>query len=200
MNFKSFQKLGRLSRDCVITEKIDGTNAQIFINQFYPKGEDSAFDAVPWITQVDDVVIAAGSRTRYITPSNDNFGFAGWVEDNAQELSRLGLGRHYGEWWGSGIQRTYGLTQGDKRFSLFNVALWGNPKVRPSCCSIVPILKTGIFCDQTINDALAILKQEGSQAVPGYMNPEGIVIYHTTNGSLFKKTIENDEKPKGQVI
>jgi hypothetical protein len=28
------------------------------------------------------------------------------------------------------------------------------------------------------------------------MNPEGVVIYHTASGQLFKKTIENDEKPK----
>ena len=50
------------------------------------------------------------------------FGFARWVETNRERLiTLLGPGLHFGEWWGSGIQRGYGLTKGDKRFSLFNV-------------------------------------------------------------------------------
>ena len=32
-------------------------------------------------------------------------------------------GRHFGEWWGSGIQRGYGLDE--KTFSLFNAYRWG---------------------------------------------------------------------------
>jgi hypothetical protein len=31
-SFEEFQKIPRLRRDCVITEKIDGTNAQIYIS------------------------------------------------------------------------------------------------------------------------------------------------------------------------
>jgi len=31
MEFVSFPKIARLSRECVITEKIDGTNASIYI-------------------------------------------------------------------------------------------------------------------------------------------------------------------------
>jgi hypothetical protein len=31
------------------------------------------------------------------------------------------------------------------------------------------------------------------------MRPEGIVVFHTASGALFKKTIEGDEKPKGQA-
>ncbi len=61
-----------------------------------------------------------GSRTRWITAQDDNHGFARWVEGNKQELLKLGAGRHFGEWWGSGIQRGYGLQKGEKRFSLFN--------------------------------------------------------------------------------
>jgi hypothetical protein len=36
-------------------------------------------------------------------------------------------------------------------------------------------------------------------AAPGFMNPEGVVIYHTAGDLYFKKTIKNDDKPKGQV-
>lgn len=32
--FNGFPKIARLSRECVITEKIDGTNAQIFITDY----------------------------------------------------------------------------------------------------------------------------------------------------------------------
>ena len=37
--FIEFPKMARLSRECVITEKIDGTNAQIFIEE-YPEGAE----------------------------------------------------------------------------------------------------------------------------------------------------------------
>jgi hypothetical protein len=30
------------------------------------------------------------------------------------------------------------------------------------------------------------------------MKPEGIVIYHTASRMYFKKTIDRDDKPKGQ--
>jgi hypothetical protein len=42
------------------------------------------------------------------------------------------------------------------------------------------------------------LKEGGSLAAPGFANPEGIVIYHHATKQLFKKTIEKDEKGKGE--
>ncbi len=33
MEFKEFPKIARLTRDCIITEKIDGTNASIYISE-----------------------------------------------------------------------------------------------------------------------------------------------------------------------
>jgi len=97
--FKEFPKMARMSRDVIISEKIDGTNAQILIT---PDGD-----------------LFTGSRTRWITPADDNHGFARWAEGNRDELLKLGPGRHFGEWWGQGIQRGYGLKE--KRLSLFNV-------------------------------------------------------------------------------
>jgi hypothetical protein len=182
--FVGFPKIPRYSRECIVTEKIDGTNAQIFINeegQFYP-----------------------GSRSRWITPDNDNHGFARWAFDHREELTHgLGPGRHFGEWWGQGIQRNYGLKE--KRFSLFNVGRWieeechrenDKQSVPPLCCYIVPVIYRGPFITHRIQMSLEDLVSFGSRAVPGFMNPEGIVIFHIASGYLFKKTIKGDEKGK----
>jgi hypothetical protein len=64
-------------------------------------------------------------------------------EEHRDDLLTLGPGRHFGEWWGAGIQRRYGLTE--KRFSLFNVTRWG--EARPACCHVVPTLYRGPFSD-----------------------------------------------------
>ena len=168
--FQSFGKIKRLFRDCIITEKIDGTNAQIYIN--------------------DSGNIMAGSRNRWLTPETDNFGFAGWVRDNQTELLKLGPGRHFGEWWGSGIQRKYGLDH--KRFSLFNVNKWWNNPEKPGCCSVVPILYRGEFCTQTIQGILEEFSATGSLAAPGFPDPEGIVILHCHSNQLFKVTLDGD--------
>ena len=176
MEFEPFPKIARLSRECIITEKIDGTNAQVYITE--------------------DGQIYFGSRTRWITPEDDNYGFAKWGMEHREELMRLGPGRHFGEWWGQGIQRKYGLTE--KRFSLFNVSRWDSED-RPACCGIVPILGRGDFDTDLVNDCIRNLKAEGSQAAPGFMDPEGIVIYHTAAKIGFKKTIKNDEQPKSRV-
>jgi hypothetical protein len=172
--FESFPSIARLSRDMVITEKIDGTNAQVIV------------------TEEGDVF--AGSRTRLITPEDDNFWFARWVSENADVLrDALGVGRHFGEWWGSGIQRRYGLNE--KRFSLFNVHRWRDVNL-PTPIGIVPILYEGMFDTESIRAVMDSLKGLGSSAAPGFMNPEGVVIYHTKAQCLFKKTFEGDEKGK----
>lgn len=173
--FIEFPKMPRLMREVIVTEKIDGTNAQVCITE--------------------DGQILAGSRSRWITPENDNFGFAAWVRDNADELMQLGPGRHFGEWWGAGIQRRYGLDH--KRFSLFNVSRWGDE--RPSCCHVVPVLYRGIFDTARIEGVMSVLAADGSVAAPGFMKPEGIVVYHVAGGFGFKRTIEKDEVPKSMA-
>jgi hypothetical protein len=175
IEFEPFQKIPRLKRDCVITEKIDGTNAVVFID--------------------DDGRVFAGSRTRWITPTDDNFGFARWVDQNASDLINLGPGRHYGEWWGSGIQRRYDLTE--KRFSLFNVGRWADPSLLPTCCHLVPVIFTGPFSSDAVEFALSDLRSNGSRASPGFMKPEGVVVYLPAARNLFKVTLEKDEEPKG---
>ena len=175
--FKEWAPIARFNRTAIITEKIDGTNAVVYV------GEDG--------------VVLAGSRSRWITPEADNFGFARWVKDHEDELrDGLGAGYHYGEWWGSGIQRGYGLVKGEKRFSLFNTHRW--TEKRPACCGVVPVIAIR-SSDLSVHvaGALALLRNGGSLAAPGFMNPEGVVIYHTASKALFKVTLEKDDMPKG---
>jgi len=77
------------------------------------------------------------------------------------------------------------------------VSKWGNVGDRPKCCGVVPTLFVGPFLTDIIDVVLSSLDITGSIASPGFMRPEGIVIYHKAAGCLFKKTIENDELPKG---
>jgi hypothetical protein len=177
MDFVEFNKIPRLSRNCVVTEKIDGTNASIFI------GEDGEF--------------LTGSRTRWITPEDDNYGFSRWAHANKEELLKLGPGQHFGEWWGLGIQRNYGLKE--KRFSLFNTARWSYDSLRPACCGVVPVLYSGDFDTVMISIALKELAELGSKAAEGFMKPEGVVIYHEAARSYFKKTIEKDAEYKSKA-
>lgn len=172
-NFQPFPKLARLSREIIVTEKLDGTNACVYI------GEDGTF--------------LTGSRTRWITPENDNFGFSMWAHKNRDELMTLGPGRHFGEWWGCGIQSGYDLSE--RRFSLFNTTRWAAS--RPSCCHVVPELYRGPMNEDAILKCLRGLQDGGSVAAPGYMSPEGIVIFHTAANVAFKKTIHKDESHKG---
>lgn len=204
IEFTTFPKIARLSRDIVITEKIDGTNGQIAIFDSRDLNEEtlsSVKTLAVGCKHLDDYswFMLAGSRSRWLTLDNDNFNFAKWVHANQDNLFSLGVGRHFGEWWGNGIQRGYGLPSGDKRFSLFNVAKWSDDLKRPRGCEVVPVLYEGIFDTNSIHTVMAYLKMCGSRVVPGFMNPEGIVIYHKASGQLFKKTIENDEAPKSAV-
>lgn len=168
--FQPFPKVPRLLRGVTVTEKIDGTNASVRV---YADG-----------------TVRAGSRTRWITPEDDNFGFAAWVRDHAEELRGLGEGHHFGEWWGRGIQRGYGLNE--RRFSLFNVSRWNADTPPPSCCHVVPV-----FCDDVpfaevpglLDDIFFFRK---SWAAPGFDRPEGAMIYHSAARQYFKYTLDGD--------
>ncbi len=174
--FEAFPSIPRIKRGCVVTEKIDGTNAQVYV------GEDG--------------IVLAGSRNRWITVEDDNYGFARWVADHVDELRMLGPGRHFGEWWGAGIQRRYGLTE--KRFSLFNAGRWSSE--RPACCHVVPTIYAGEFSVETVDGQLAKLKAEGSVAAPGFMDPEGIVIYMTAARALYKATLDGDGHKSAKAV
>lgn len=188
VDFKEFPKIHRWSRDVVVTEKLDGTNACVII--------------------ADGKLAGCQSRTKLITPQEDNYGFAAWAYTNGDFIaSTLGDGYHYGEWWGQGIQRRYDQTR--KMFSLFNVKRWAGVADTPECDAIgirvVPKIWEGDFNDFCIKSAMQLLKEQGSIAAPGFMNPEGVVLYHTQGNFLLKKTFEKDVEgknyePKQQMV
>jgi len=185
--FESWGKIPRLRNEVVtITEKLDGTNAQVFVDE--------------------DGKIYAGSRSRWLGESGikfgdptgkptDNYGFHAWVVKHTEELRKLGVGRHYGEWWGYGIgARGYGLAE--KRLALFNTF---RPKENlPACVGQVPILYQGPGLELTriVNELIDQLKTKGSVAAPGYMRPEGLVVFSSLTKTRYKVLCENDDGPK----
>ncbi len=168
--FQGWPKIPRLMKDMVITEKIDGTNGQIFIEE---NGD-----------------IRAGSRKRWLTLTDDNHGFGEWVYSNKTELINiLGPGRHFGEWWGQGINRRYDMEH--KVFSLFNTSKWEGMDELGGQLRVVPVLATHTFDTDIIEMNMNILRSVGSSAAPGFMKPEGLCVFHTAANQIFKYPLED---------
>jgi hypothetical protein len=174
MEFRAFPKIERIGKvEMAITQKIHGTNAQVFIYE-----KDGTLD------------LLVGSRTRWITPEDDNFGFAAFVQANREAFIRLlGPGVHFGEWAGPGINSGEGLTQ--KTFVLFD--FWKYPPERelPPQTTVVPLLYRGPLDATKIEKAMDDLKTNGSKLVPGFMRPEGVVV--NVAGTRYKKVFEAEE-------
>ena len=206
MRYPAYPKTPRLiDSHCTVTEKIDGTNALIAV---YHQDDVIVEHADKIVAQVGEWCLFAGSRKRWIVPGDDNFGFAGWVQENAQDLAELGEGRHYGEWWGAKIQRSYGLDH--KRFSLFNIFRWHdvhhtndpstfagesfrNTQEAPAPCHVVPVVAELTAFD---TDAIAamgdLVVNVGSFAAPGFDRPEGLIVHHGASRQPFKHVIDKD--------
>lgn len=172
--FKEWSKISRFRQlTCRITEKLDGTNCSIYVPE-------------------NGGPLLAGSRTRWITPgkNTDNFGFAQFVADNEAALRQLGPGRHYGEWFGAGIQRRYGLTE--KRLALFHIGRYATTVLAELAprISVVPVLYDGPVDTAAIENTIADLYANGSKAVPGWSKPEGAVI--EVGGQRWKVTDAGD--------
>jgi len=197
MDFEGFGKIPRLKSDIVVTEKLDGTNAQIYIVN--DASEDLVNDWKPQyepqrVAHKDGFSLFVGSRKRYITPADDNYGFARWVAERGTELiDFLGEGRHFGEWWGQGIQRRYDMEE--KVLSLFNTSRWGEGRQElPDYLSVVPTLFQGeLKGDMDIDSIMTKLKDEGSIAAPGFMNPEGVIVFSMASRNFAKTTFEYDK-------
>lgn len=209
--FKAWPKTPRLFRDITVTEKIDGTNAAIIVSdpfafgthiEGHPEGTRLAFGPDDEGGTPDlEYLVSAQSRKRLVTPGKqtDNYGFAGWVYDNANALAQLlGPGYHYGEWWGNGINRGYDQTE--KHFSLFNTHRYaGIKEASMGLLDVVPVLYQGPFSEEAIRDALYELDGWGSAVAPEFSNPEGVIVYHSASSQVYKVLIEHDELPKGLV-
>lgn len=205
MEFQKWASIPRLSKESVtVTEKIDGSNSAVRIRPF-----NTDLDLTDQIDTVsidgDMYTLWAQSRSRFLQPTKqgDNFGFGRWVYDNAVELVKiLGPGDHYGEWWGSGIQRSYGLKE--KRFSLFNAHRWFetlHPTEAQSSISnlyIVPTLFKGKFYDLDINGLRDDLNENGSKVIPGF-RAEGMVVFLRELNASYKVLLEGDDIHKWEM-
>jgi hypothetical protein len=219
-NFVEFPKIARLYKGAIaISEKIDGTNAQIYIEDAGEGLLDSDCGVTPNFAlakatgpltdaSIKHVFVYAGSRTRMLSDKQDNFGFWHWAMLHANELAALGPGRHFGEWWGKGIQRGYGKTE--RTFSLFNVGRWYDPTMsnadvadanaipRIDGLSVVPLLYRGPWfgaAADPVSEALRRLSYSGS-TLDHNTEAEGVVVYHEASGVYFKAPY--DEQHKGQ--
>lgn len=220
--FESFPDIKKLkSAALFITQKIHGSNAQIYVykNREYLQtmdrhpGEEEAADLAAKnpgktvvfehsqdfynkvIAYTESLDLVCGSRTRWIAPGDDNFGFAEMVHEHKQEfIEKLGPGRHYGEWAGPGINSGEGLTK--KTFVLFDH--WRYPAERPLPPNtiVVPVLYSGEFDLSKIEECMNDLKTNGSKLVAGFMAPEGVVV--RVMGNRFKVVFQaEDAKWKG---
>lgn len=191
-DFQAWPKTPRLENEkMIITEKIDGTNAQISFNlvdydEKVALQEDSTFKYVDIIPAGEQyLVVQAGSRNRWITPDDDNFAFAKWVKEHATKLYiSFGVGRIYGEWWGNGIQRGYDRSQ--KHFAYFNTLRPIPSALENMGVAPVPVLYSGEFNLEAVSNAVNLLKLQGSMAAPGYMKPEGVCVYLRSTNTIYK--------------
>lgn len=183
VEFRGYPKTPRLYRECVVTEKIDGSSCAVVV------------------TEGGDVYAQSRNRLLDWEAGVDNFEFARWVHDNADALVELlGVGYHYGEWWGYKINRGYGLSAGDRRFSLFDTDRYGDVVEEfwaVEGLGLVPVLGRGVFGDSIVQDSLRRLRREGSKAVEGYLRPEGVIVTHIAGRQRFKVLLEGDDTPKG---
>lgn len=169
--FESIDQIGKVFMD--ITQKIHGTNAQIYI--YEEDGEKH---------------LLCGSRTRWITPESDNYGFAAFVYANKQEfIEKLGLGQHFGEWAGPGINSGEGLAE--RTFVLFEHRKFPPERPLPPRTVVVPVLYKGALTIEAINVAMDDLKTNGSKLCPGFMRPEGVVV--SIAGNRYKKVFKAEE-------
>lgn len=173
MEFVPFPKIDQMKRaQMTITQKLHGTNAQIHV-----------------FKNDDHIDLRCGSRSRWIIPGDDNFGFAKFVYDNKEEfIEKLGIGTHFGEWCGPGINSGEGLKE--KTFFLFDHWKWPPERALPPGTRVVPVLYNGPFDLKEIDKTMDFLREVGSIASPGFMRPEGVVIRFL--GERFKMVFDNE--------
>lgn len=211
LEFEAWPKIPRLGNETVqVTEKIDGTNAAViilpYISDHNPLIDAGQAKLVEYDKPDAMFTFATQSRKRFIWPGKqtDNAGFAAWAWENMHPLiDTLGYGKHFGEWYGAGIQHGYGLKE--KRFALFNASRWQDlTGAEVPGIGVVPVLYDGPFADldgpdvrNPVKESIESLRQHGSLAVPGYMSPEGVIAYFRLARVSYKGFLHNNTTPKG---
>lgn len=200
--------------EVVVTEYVDGPRCAVgmtILPKASPEGEVGAHDPGVGISKTELAnllhIIVRPDGTRYgvwaqtsrriVKPSDDVYGFAAWVQDNAEALlAVLGTGIHYGIWHGEGIQRGYGM--GYRAFALLDVryrkvlqdALLRG-KLVPGL-TVVPELYRGFPQRDAVASALRRLRGCGSLVAP-FTASKGVVLY--VSGHEFTIPHETDHPP-----
>lgn len=177
MEFKKFPKIQNYKKlHVLVTLKVNGTNSAIIIYKDEKTGE---------------LDLKTQSRTRFITPEDDNYGFANFVYKNKEAfINSLGEGTHFGEWYGAGINSGEGLDH--KELALFDVFRYKDV-VLPEFVKTVPILYHGEYSKEVIEKVAEDLKTNGSKLVEGFMRPEGMVIQFLGSNLRFKYVFDAEE-------
>lgn len=224
--FKSWGSTPRFHKGLHITEKINGTNAGVSVQGFsygHHVRNEIPSDAILVVDDENNVeyLVRAQSRKRIITPDNDNFGFAGWVWENAEGLANLlGFGYHYGEWYGEGIQKNPLAVKG-RKWALFNTWHWGRKENLERLkaadipgLTIVPVLhdeqRDGPADYMTIPQILGDLHNgsyaDGYETLPNahkmdfhVEGPEGIIVWQRETQQRYKILLREDDKHKWEV-
>lgn len=183
VEFKEWPKIPRgTGESMTITEKIDGTNACVIVEETY-RGP-----VVVGVQSRTQLLANADNDEMELTITSDNFGFADWVKKNQDELAKLGPGYHYGEWAGPGIQKNHHNLE-HKTLFLFNSDRWRDGRApRPAGVECVPILYEGPAdrnkIQETMDNLWASAKEKG-------YHPEGVVIWFHKGRRYEKITFEN---------
>jgi len=180
-----------------ITEKIDGTNSAIHIEQvvFGPRAPGANYpEGTAFVRHGGSLwAVAAQDRNKFLSGNSDNHGFYEWVWDRAECLAiDLGPGVHFGEFWGRKINSGYNMTS--KRLSLFNTRKWTDKQLTfiTDGLGVVPVLYEGGFSTNQVLNVMESLSDSGSIASPGFMKPEGVCVYHHRSRQIFKYTFAEE--------
>lgn len=176
MDFKAYPKTQRLSNEIVtIAEKIDGTNGVLHVDH-------------------QSRTVLAGSRSKWLindgSRSWDNHGFGAWVKENEEKLLNLPEGLHYGEWYGKGINRNYGMK--DRKLMLFNRSRYQNILEEgdfPTELELETVISL-VSVSELPEEALRIkarVDKEGSYHVPGFMKTEGVIFRFQLSAKVYKE-------------
>lgn len=173
--FKPWPKIQRLKTNTVtISEKIDGTNACVVI-------QEGKF-------------VGCQSRNKIIKPGDDNMGFASWAYERQELLTELGEGYHYGEWAGPGIQKNPHCLP-EKRFYLFDTRRHEFHDQTPmeGIVFVVPMFYVGEYIKPD-GYTKEWLNEFGVANGNQEANPEGVMYYFHAFRTHIKAPIRSADK------
>lgn len=132
--------------------KLDGTNAAVRIEK------------------QEGINVFYQSRTRDVTPTDDNMGFAKWAAEYSHvfvEAAKKVDGSiitFYGEWCGMGIQSGTAVSKAPRRFAIFAIQIDDNVLVEPS--------KIEQLLGDTTDTIITVLPWYGNEVDVDYTNFE----------------------------